>query len=131
MTLRATKGDENPLLRSFQSRLCTKSHSEPRPRGALHLSLVFQPTGDPEAFACLRREAGLEARHTGSGGCLHNWNMQPLPEQELRKIDAYWRAANYLSVGQIYLYDNPLLSEPLKLEHIKPRRWATGEPRRD
>jgi xylulose-5-phosphate/fructose-6-phosphate phosphoketolase len=46
---------------------------------------------------------------------------QPLSPDELRKIDAYWRAANYLSVGQIYLYANPLLREPLKLEHIKPR----------
>ncbi|HWC95667.1 MAG TPA: phosphoketolase family protein [Candidatus Sulfopaludibacter sp.] len=48
--------------------------------------------------------------------------------EEVRKIDAYWRAANYLSVGQIYLYDNPLLREPLKLEHIKPRllgHWGT------
>jgi xylulose-5-phosphate/fructose-6-phosphate phosphoketolase len=36
-------------------------------------------------------------------------------------MDAYWRAANYLSVGQIYLYDNPLLKKPLKREHIKPR----------
>jgi xylulose-5-phosphate/fructose-6-phosphate phosphoketolase len=44
-----------------------------------------------------------------------------LSTEELRKIDAYWRAANYLSVGQIYLYDNPLLTEPLRLEHIKPR----------
>jgi len=47
---------------------------------------------------------------------------------ELRKMDAYWRAANYLSVGQIYLYDNPLLTEPLKPEHIKPRllgHWGT------
>ena len=44
-----------------------------------------------------------------------------LSNEELRKIDAYWRAANYLSVGQIYLYANPLLREPLKLEHIKPR----------
>jgi len=47
---------------------------------------------------------------------------------ELRKMDAYWRAANYLSVGQIYLYDNPLLKEPLTLEHIKPRllgHWGT------
>src|SRR3954462_6580861 len=46
----------------------------------------------------------------------------------LRKMDAYWRAANYLSVGQIYLYDNPLLKEPLTLEHIKPRllgHWGT------
>jgi xylulose-5-phosphate/fructose-6-phosphate phosphoketolase len=51
-----------------------------------------------------------------------------LSQDEIRKIDAYWRAANYLSVGQIYLYDNPLLSEPLKLEHIKPRllgHWGT------
>ncbi len=46
----------------------------------------------------------------------------------LRKMDAYWRAANYLSVGQIYLYDNPLLKKPLKLAHIKPRllgHWGT------
>jgi xylulose-5-phosphate/fructose-6-phosphate phosphoketolase len=52
----------------------------------------------------------------------------PLGSEELRKMDAYWRAANYLSVGQIYLYDNPLLREPLKLEHVKPRllgHWGT------
>jgi len=46
---------------------------------------------------------------------------QPLTQEELSKINAYWRAANYLSVGQIYLYKNPLLREPLKLDHIKPR----------
>src|SRR5262245_42928033 len=45
----------------------------------------------------------------------------PLGEDELRLIDAWWRAANYLSVGQIYLLDNPLLREPLQPEHIKPR----------
>ncbi len=44
-----------------------------------------------------------------------------LGDDELRKIDAYWRAANYLSVGQIYLLDNPLLREPLADEHVKPR----------
>ena len=52
----------------------------------------------------------------------------PLNSDELRRIGAYWRAANYLSVGQIYLLDNPLLTEPLKLEHIKPRllgHWGT------
>src|SRR5262252_1103989 len=52
----------------------------------------------------------------------------PLSAEDLRKLDAYWRAANYLSVGQIYLYANPLLHEPLKLEHIKPRllgHWGT------
>ena len=48
--------------------------------------------------------------------------------EELSRLDAYWRAANYLSVGQIYLIDNPLLREPLKPEHIKPRllgHWGT------
>src|SRR5262252_9297685 len=52
----------------------------------------------------------------------------PLSAEELHKINAYWRAANYLSIGQIYLYKNPLLREPLKLEHIKPRllgHWGT------
>ena len=51
-----------------------------------------------------------------------------LSDQERALIDAYWRAANYLSVGQIYLYDNPLLKEPLAKEHIKPRllgHWGT------
>ena len=46
---------------------------------------------------------------------------KPLSPELLRKTDAYWRAANYLSVGQIYLMDNPLLKEPLRPEHIKPR----------
>jgi len=45
----------------------------------------------------------------------------PLADQELQLLDAWWRAANYLSVGQIYLLDNPLLREPLRREHIKPR----------
>jgi xylulose-5-phosphate/fructose-6-phosphate phosphoketolase len=55
-------------------------------------------------------------------------NTNPLSPDLLRKLDAYWRAANYLSVGQIYLYDNPLLKRPLKREHIKPRllgHWGT------
>jgi xylulose-5-phosphate/fructose-6-phosphate phosphoketolase len=45
----------------------------------------------------------------------------PLSEEEVGRIDAWWRACNYLSVGQIYLLDNPLLREPLKAEHVKPR----------
>ncbi len=52
-----------------------------------------------------------------------------LSEQELSDIDAYWRAANYLTIGQIYLLDNPLLREPLRLEHVKPRllgHWGTS-----
>src|SRR6202142_219365 len=53
---------------------------------------------------------------------------EPLSPDLLHQIDAYWRAANYLSVGQIYLYDNPLLKEPLKLSHVKPLvvgHWGT------
>src|ERR1700686_3639929 len=53
---------------------------------------------------------------------------QTLSPEELRKVHAYWRAANYLSVGQIYLYANPLLREPLSIKHIKPRllgHWGT------
>src|SRR5512137_2841207 len=51
-----------------------------------------------------------------------------LQDVELAHIDAYWRAANYLSVGQIYLLCNPLLREPLRPEHVKPRllgHWGT------
>jgi xylulose-5-phosphate/fructose-6-phosphate phosphoketolase len=51
-----------------------------------------------------------------------------LSRNELARIDAWWRAANYLSVGQIYLLDNPLLREPLRPEHVKPRllgHWGT------
>ncbi len=51
-----------------------------------------------------------------------------LSKDDLGRIDRYWRAANYLSVGQIYLLDNPLLKEPLTLEHVKPRllgHWGT------
>ena len=53
---------------------------------------------------------------------------QQLSAEQVWLLNAYWRAANYLSVGQIYLYDNPLLREPLKLSHIKPRllgHWGT------
>src|SRR5215467_13278388 len=54
--------------------------------------------------------------------------MATASNELLEKMDAYWRAANYLSVGQIYLYDNPLLRAPLAPEHIKPRllgHWGT------
>src|SRR5437016_3333748 len=66
-------------------------------------------------------------RKTGEGMKVVAWS--PLAAEELRKMDACWRALNYLSVGQIYLMDNPLLKEPLKREHIKPRllgHWGTS-----
>ncbi len=59
---------------------------------------------------------------------IHTVQDNPLSPDEVRVLDAYWRAANYLSVGQIYLLDNPLLKQPLTLEHIKPRllgHWGT------
>lgn len=55
--------------------------------------------------------------------------LRPLPDDLLRRMDAWWRAANYLNIGQIYLLDNPLLREPLRVEHIKPRllgHWGTS-----
>ena len=55
-------------------------------------------------------------------------SKNPLSREELRLMHAWWRAANYLSVGQIYLLDNALLKEPLELRHIKPRllgHWGT------
>ncbi len=54
---------------------------------------------------------------------------EPLTSAQMQLVDAYWRAANYLSVGQIYLLDNPLLREPLRIEHVKPRllgHWGTS-----
>jgi xylulose-5-phosphate/fructose-6-phosphate phosphoketolase len=68
------------------------------------------------------------ATHTAANPHASTQPSGSLPAEELRKIDAYWRAANYLSVGQIYLFDNPLLQEPLRIEHIKPRllgHWGT------
>src|SRR6266436_1391580 len=67
----------------------------------------------------VKRKTGDGSRAAAAG---------PLSADELRKMHAYWRAANYLSVGQIYLMDNPLLKEPLQLKHVKPRllgHWGT------
>src|SRR5579871_1644854 len=57
-----------------------------------------------------------------------NLTHRPLAQPAIDQLNAYWRAANYLSVGQIYLLDNPLLREPLRPGHIKPRllgHWGT------
>src|SRR5207253_5397367 len=71
------------------------------------------------AIADVKRKTGDGSKAAAAG---------PLAPEELRKMEAYWRASNYLSVGQIYLLDNPLLKKPLKREHIKPRllgHWGT------
>jgi xylulose-5-phosphate/fructose-6-phosphate phosphoketolase len=68
-------------------------------------------------------------KHIFNFNCiLMNKNNKPLSTEQLKNINSYWSAANYLSVGQIYLLDNPLLREPLKKQHIKPRllgHWGT------
>lgn len=61
----------------------------------------------------VEREPDQALDQVGTGRAL-----APLDADTLRLTDAYWRAANYLSVGQLYLYDNPLLREPLTLDHV-------------
>src|SRR5258708_10466455 len=80
--------------------------------------------GRPSPRACI----SLSPQGRGSGRGLAAEMKQPLDADELRLIDAYWRAANYISVGQIYLLNNPLLTRPLSLDDIKPRllgHWGT------
>src|SRR6266852_354432 len=69
-----------------------------------------------------------EPRQGAHGRTSQGARAGKLNSEELRLINAYWRAANYISVGQIYLLNNPLLTEPLKVEHTKPRllgHWGT------
>jgi xylulose-5-phosphate/fructose-6-phosphate phosphoketolase len=70
--------------------------------------------------------ADVNERHTGG---VSRSSTHPLSTEERRKIDAYWRACNYLAVGMIYLRENPLLRDPLKPEHIKNRllgHWGSS-----
>jgi xylulose-5-phosphate/fructose-6-phosphate phosphoketolase len=79
-------------------------------------------------MALPRPEDTEMASATSTGSAIPSDFPTPLSSEELRKMHAYWRAANYLSVGQIYLLHNPLLREPLRLEDIKPRllgHWGT------
>src|SRR5262245_3231022 len=107
---------------------------------------MARPPADPPLTSAPARRTPERAFHTlgtrGPGDCRER-SARPRPEdldmtitehgatigdQEVAQIDAYWRAANYLSVGQIYLLDNPLLREPLRPEHVKPRllgHWGT------
>src|SRR6516225_5748217 len=74
------------------------------------------------------RAAAAVPAHAKTSGDGQPASKGPLSPELLHKMDAYWRASNYLSVGQIYLFDNPLLRKPLKREHIKPRllgHWGT------
>jgi xylulose-5-phosphate/fructose-6-phosphate phosphoketolase len=78
--------------------------------------------------ACRVFQCGTQANQEHAVTTASPSPQQPLTSTELQKLHAYWRAANYLSVGQIYLRANPLLEEPLRLEHVKPRllgHWGT------
>ncbi len=73
--------------------------------------------------------ASLETAISKQSAIDGNRTEMHLSADELHLVDAYWRASNYLSVGQIYLLDNPLLRKPLKRGHIKPRllgHWGTS-----
>ncbi len=73
-------------------------------------------------------ESSKTARAGSPDGAPAGASQSPLSPELLGRMDGYWRAANYLSVGQIYLFDNPLLKEPLERKHIKPRllgHWGT------
>ncbi|GAB2731055.1 hypothetical protein GCM10027072_26980 [Streptomyces bullii] len=61
----------------------------------------------------------------------HQVSRTVLTDEELRTLDAHWRAANYLAAGRIYLLANPLLTEPLRPSTSNPGCWATGGPRPD
>ena len=74
-------------------------------------------------------KAILNSANTARTRGIRIGTMHPLPADELRKINAYWRACNYLAVGMIYLRENPLLREPLKPEHVKARllgHWGSS-----
>ena len=84
-------------------------------------------TRSGEKGSAARAGAGAKRARVGDGSAAGHQDG-PLSAADLALIDAYWRAANYLSVGQIYLLDNPLLREPLQPAHVKPRllgHWGT------
>ena len=77
----------------------------------------------------VRGEVPRKGGPSKKGASSRGSGSDPLSPELLRKMDAWWRAANYLNIGQIYLMANPLLKEPLKAEHIKPRllgHWGTS-----
>ena len=88
--------------------------------------MTFGPDGRFATSATVADGAPDEALPEGFES--HSVTANSLSPELLRKMDAYWRAANYLSVGQLYLYDNPLLKKPLELTHVKPLvvgHWGT------
>src|ERR1022692_1846446 len=110
--------------------------SEMRIRSSPPVFLVYRLPRRSVSIRWIRRSGLISAQkgisqmadvHTMNPVRIDDSN-NPLSRDEQRKMDAYWRAANYLSVGQIYLYANAMLREPLTIKHIKPRllgHWGT------
>jgi len=95
----------------------TKTVPDAKPTLTAKASIAEQPTKPAAPASAAPQQNGKP-----------NNSAQPLSKDELRKMNAYWRAANYLSVGQIYLCGNPMLREPLALHNIKSRllgHWGT------
>src|SRR5215813_4182770 len=98
-----------------------------RKSAAMHKVGTARKTSSRAAVTKRKKVSANGARHA-QATVRSTTKGAPLSRDELKKIDAYWRAANYLSVGQRYLYDNALLKKPLSKDHIKPRllgHWGT------
>ena len=127
MTVLPPCGNPVPITGSDSEWAVTGSNRRPPAckAGALPAELTARA---PSVYGSQVRARDPDARAGASVAQLPPWpgsprrtTAEPLAAEELRLLDAWWRAANYLSVGQIYLLDNPLLREPLSAEHIKPR----------
>ena len=131
--------DENPVVVSIEPRpreivaqiLSALNMVERRSAARANIFEIIRPWRVDEPVRsrrCLQRDADFLENACDAVTRSAEDMPATLSPDLLEKMDAYWRAANYLSVGQIYLQDNPLLESPLKLEHIKPRllgHWGT------
>src|SRR5207244_6256060 len=114
-------GPSRPVTRpgEIESERSRMTSRPPRTTRSCSISIAVTPASVSSrqlAAIGVRRVTLRDVAGTGQTGV-----VSTLAPEELKLLDAYWRAANYLSVGQIYLLDNPLLREPLRPEHVKPR----------
>ena len=106
--------------------------SRTRPASAARTAAGSSPSHSSSSSSSVSSRSGFGSVSRATGQAYDDVTVAdpsgPLSGEQERTLNAYWRAANYLSVGQIYLLDNPLLREPLKIEHVKPRllgHWGT------
>ena len=109
-------------------RQSSRERGRPAPNGEAYRVRIAAARTPPGRRLGTTQPGGARDDHDGEPRRRRAPTRPALTDDELRQIDAYWRAANYLSVGQIYLLDNPLLREPLGPDHVKPRllgHWGT------